>query len=341
LGSGKRNLEEKIMRNSVSHRQRMETCLSGGVGDGVPVALWRHFPIDDQDPGTLAGAHIDFQRTYDFDLLKVTPASSYMARDWGVSDEWRGAPEGTRSYIRQVINDPEDWTRLPVLDPFQGSLGGTLSALRTIVQELGEATPVIQTIFSPLAQAKNLVGRERLVIHLRQYPDALQEGLRTITESTMRYIAAARETGIAGIFYAVQHAQYGSLTPAEYDAFGRRFDFNVLDDLGDLWLNMLHLHGENIFFDRFIDYPVSIINWHDQDTPPSLLQGKTLFDGAVCGGLSRDKTMILGTPDLVNTEAKQAIETTAGERFILGTGCVTFTTTPRANMIAARQSVEI
>ncbi len=329
------------MRKTISHRQRLETCLSGGVGDGVPVALWRHFPVDDQDPETLAGAHIDFQRTYDFDLLKVTPASSYMAKDWGVSDEWRGAPEGTRSYTHQVIEEPEDWTRLPVLDPDLGSLGNTLRALRMITRELGEATPVIQTIFSPLSQAKNLIGRERLVIHLRQYPDALQEGLRTITESTIRYIDAARETGIAGIFYAIQHAQYGLLAPSEYETYGRSFDLKVLEARGDFWLNMLHLHGENIFFDRFVDYPVSIINWHDQDTPPTLTQGKALFKGVVCGGLSRDQTMILGTPDKVRTEAKQAIETTAGERFILGTGCVTFTTTPRANLIAARQSVEV
>lgn len=329
------------MRKKVSHRQRLETCLNGGVEDGVPVALWRHFPVDDQEPETLAEAHIDFQRTYDFDLLKVTPASSYMAKDWGIRDEWRGAQEGTREYTQYVIEDPEDWADLPVLDPHQGSLGSTLAALSTITGELGGSTPVIQTIFSPLSQAKNLVGRNQLMVHLRQYPGVLREGLRTITESTRRYIEAAQTTGIAGIFYAVQHAQYGILSPAEYAEFGREYDLQLLEDLGDFWLNVLHLHGENIFFDQFVDYPVSIINWHDQDTPPSLSQARSLFKGVVCGGLSRDKTMTLGTPDVVGAEAKQAIEITSGERFILGTGCVTFTTTPRANLIAARQSVEI
>ncbi len=328
------------MRRAVNHRQRLETCLNGGAEDGVPVALWRHFPVDDQEAETLAGAHIDFQRSYDFDLLKVTPASSYMAKDWGVADEWRGAQEGTRTYTRHVIEEPDDWTKLPTLDPDQGSLGKTLLALGMITRELGDATPVIQTIFCPLSQAKNLVGRDRLVIHLRQYPDALQEGLRTITESTIRYIDAARQTGIAGIFYAVQHAQFGLLSPAEYATFGRDPDLQILNAAGDLWLNMLHLHGEDIFFDQFVDYPVSIINWHDQDTQPSLSEAKLSFNGVVCGGLSRDRTMTLGTPELVRREARQAIEMTAGERFILGTGCVTFTTTPRANLIAARRIVE-
>ena len=204
------------MRKNVSHRQRLESCLSGSTADGLPVALWRHFPVDDQNPGTLAAAHVDFQRAFDFDLLKVTPASSYMVKDWGVQDEWRGATEGTRDYYRFGINSPEDWRALPVLDPSKGSLGGTRIALGLITKELGDQMPVIQTIFSPLSHAKNLVGSDKLTVHLRMFPDALHDGLKIITESTLRYIESIRSTGISGIFYAVQHAQYGILSPQEY-----------------------------------------------------------------------------------------------------------------------------
>ena len=61
----------------VSHRQRIEACLGGKAPDRAPVALWRHFPVDDQTPDGLAAATLDFQQTYDFDLVKVTPASSF------------------------------------------------------------------------------------------------------------------------------------------------------------------------------------------------------------------------------------------------------------------------
>ena len=54
----------------VSHRQRLETCLSGEKPDRPPVALWRHFPVDDQTPDGLASATVKFQRDYDFDLVK-------------------------------------------------------------------------------------------------------------------------------------------------------------------------------------------------------------------------------------------------------------------------------
>jgi uroporphyrinogen decarboxylase len=59
----------------------------------------------------------------------------------------------------------------------------------------------------------------------------------------------------------------------------------------------------------------------------------------VCGGLQRDRTMVLGTPESVTTEALDAIQQTEGKRFILGTGCVLPIIAPRANIWAARQAV--
>ena len=93
----------------------------GDLPDRTPISLWRHFPIDDQTPDRLAAAIIDFQRTYDFDLVKVTPASSFCIKDWGVEDIWRGNTEGTRDYVRRVINSPEDWLKLKPLEPESGS----------------------------------------------------------------------------------------------------------------------------------------------------------------------------------------------------------------------------
>ena len=75
----------------ITHRERLEACLSEATLDRVPIALWRHFPVDDQTPEALARAVIAFQRRYEFDLVKVTPASSFCVKDWGAQDEWRGA----------------------------------------------------------------------------------------------------------------------------------------------------------------------------------------------------------------------------------------------------------
>ncbi len=322
-------------------RQRIEACLDGTPLDRPPVALWRHFPVDDQTPDGLAAATVSFQRTYDFDFVKVTPASSYCLRDWGVEDEWRGATEGTRDYTHRVIHQPEDWSRLPVLDPHRGALADQLTCLRLICKDLGPDVPVIQTIFNPLSQAKNLVGGDALLVHLRRYPEAVREGLRIIAESTRGFIEAAKHTGISGIFYAVQHANFGLLSEAEYQVFGRGYDLDVLEASREFWFNLLHLHGEDVMFAAFADYPVAVINWHDRDTLPSLSDAQAIFPGVVCGGLQREDTMVLGTPGRVTAQARDAILSTGGKRFILGTGCVMPITTPSGNIWAARRSVEL
>ncbi len=321
-----------------THRQLIENCLQGVSTDRTPVALWRHFPIDDQDPEQLARSIVEFQTRYDFDLVKVTPASSFCIKDWSVEDEWQGNPEGTRQYTRRVIQTPDDWLRLKPLDPYKGSLGNQLACLGMICNELGEDIPILQTIFSPLAQAKNLAGGEALLIHIRQYPEAVLAGLKVIAESTVRFLEAVHKTGIAGIFYAVQHANYQLLSTQEYLQFGRNFDLEILAASDESWLNLLHLHGLNIMFELFIDYPVQVINWHDRETAPSLAEGKKLFLGAVCGGLQRTHTMELGSPEHVRSEAQDAIVSTQNQRFILGTGCVLQTTTPRVNIEAAIQA---
>jgi len=324
----------------LTHRKRLETCLTGDTPDRPPVALWRHFPVDDQTPEGLATATLNFQRAYDFDLVKVTPASSFCLKDWGVADAWNGASEGTRDYTRRVIAEPEDWPRLRVLSPTQGSLGAQLQCLRYIIAQLGYGTPVIQTIFSPLSQAKNLVGPEKLFVHLRQSPEAVHAGLRTITESTIRFIDAALQTGITGFFFAVQHAQYSLLSEDEYRRFGKAYDLQCLEPARAAWLNMLHLHGADVMFDQVADFPVQVLNWHDRETPPSLAEAQERFPGVLCGGLRREETMVLGTPASVAAEAQEAIEATGGRRFILGTGCVTPITAPHGNLLAARKAVE-
>jgi len=318
----------------------MEACLSGDLLDRPPVALWRHFPVDDQIPEDLAAATVAFQETFDFDLIKVTPASSFCLRDWGVEDEWCGASEGTREYKTRVVHSPDDWLKLTVLDPNRGCLADQITCLNLVCHAVGPSVPVLQTIFSPLAQAKNLVGGEALLVHIRLYPEAVRAGLKMIAEGTRAFIEAAAKTGIAGIFYAVQHANYHLLTEGEYTDLGVGPDLEVLDAARELWLNVLHLHGNHVMFDRLREYPVQVINWHDRDTYPELRIAKEMTKKVLCGGLQRERTMVLGTPEQVKEEAWDAIAATGGEGFILGTGCVLPTIAPRANILAARRSVE-
>lgn len=316
-------------------RQRLQACLADDPAlDRPPVALWRHFPVDDQSPETLAVAALTFQRLYNFDLVKVTPASSFCLKDWGAQDVWEGHSEGTRRYTTRVVRKPQDWERLPLLDPRRAPhLAGQLACLRLVRAGLGPQTPILQTVFNPLSQAKNLAGGDLLLEHLRQHPEAVLKGLEIIAETTRRFVEAAIETGIDGVFFAVQHAQAGLLSLDEYRTFGLPGDRTALEPAGALWCNLLHLHGKEIHFGLVPEYPVQVVNWHDRETPPSLAEAQEQFAGVVCGGVSQ-QTIVFGDGPRVRAEAEQAIAATSGRRFILGTGCVVPVIAPHGNIEA-------
>ena len=322
----------------LSKRERLEAAIRGDIADRPPVSLWRHFPVDDQSPVSLARSTALFQKEFDFDFVKVTPASSFCLSDWGVEDEWRGNTEGTRDYTRRVIVEPEDWSKLEQLKPDQGRLQQQVECLRLLRENLGTSTPIIQTVFNPLAQAKNLAGQARLFEHLHRDPKAVLNGLKVIAKTTAAWVELLTGEPIDGIFYAIQHASYRYFDIDGYAAFGRPFDLEILDRTGEFWLNVLHLHGEAIHFELAADYPVQIVNWHDREVQPDLARGAGLFPGAVCGGVRRE-TLVYGTPDDVRTEARQSLLQVEGKGVVLGTGCVTPILAPRSNLQALRDAV--
>jgi uroporphyrinogen decarboxylase len=320
----------------------MEICLSGEKPDRVPVALWRHFPVDDQSAEALASAVIAFQDQFDFDLVKVTPASSFCLRDWGMQDVWKGNPEGTREYGAPLIKSPEDWEKPKVLDPNHGFLSQQISSLSIICDYFKrKQVPVLQTVFSPISQAKNLVGKTNLLDHLHNHSDYLLHGLRIITDSTLRFIEACGKARPDGFFYAMQYAQTDLVTKNEFARFFHPFDLEIQAAFGDYWLNMGHIHGDHILFDEIKDYSFPILNWHDRQTEPDLVTAKSVFPGVVCGGLKQWDTLVYGDAAMVRSEAEAAIRKTDGTRFILSTGCVTPVIAPFGNLMAARKIVDI
>ena len=321
----------------MNKRERLEATIHGQPVDRVPIALWRHFPGDDQRPPDLAKATVAWQLRWDFDFVKVTPASAFCVRDWGAEDEWIGNIEGTREYTRRPIRDPEDWSILTRLDPRAGRLGEQLRCLELIRAQLPD-TPIVQTIFNPLSQAKNLAGPDMVAL-LRQYPREAERGLDTITATAIDFIRALKPIGIDGIFLAVQHASPHWLSSDEYRAYGVEYDRRILEASSDLWLNVVHLHGAPVHFDLLADYPVQVWNWHDRETAPDLRGGLARVPGAVCGGIARDATLLRGTPEQVQAEVQDALQRTGGRRLIVGTGCVSMIATPESNVRAARRAV--
>ncbi len=328
------------MAARMDRRERLLATIAGQPVDRIAVALWRHFPGDDQRPADLAKSQLVWQQEYDWDFIKVSPSSSFHVLDWGVEDEWQGGNEGSRVYTRRVVFKPEDWATLRPLGATEGHHAGQIRCLEMIGEAVGQEVPFIQTIFSPLSQARYLAGQDRLLVHLRQAPELVKPALEMFAERTAGFVRAAKATGMAGIYYAVQMANYGQMSEAEYREFGEPYDRRVLAATGDLWFNLVHLHGSDGMFDLVAGYPAQALNWHDRESGPSLGEGQGRFKGAVSGGLEHWDDLLYGDPDRVAARAADAIAQTGGRRLILSSGCVSPVNAPFSNLRAVRAVVE-
>lgn len=325
----------------MNNRERLERACAGEATDRPPAALWRHFPGDDQRAADLATSIVEFQRTYNWDFTVIMPPKSFCTTDYGLQDEWRGAPNGERTVSKHPIVRSLDWTTLRVLDPMRGGLGRMAECARMVVETLNDETPVLHAIFSPLAQARHLCGDAALRRFLRLDSGRLHTGLNVLTENTLRFIETLKRLSVAGIYYIVEHADYEMLSEEEYATFGFAYDCKIMESLPTRWwFNLLRFDGALPMLKFASRFPAHALSWQDRDGEPDLVQGKTLFAGAVCGGLSPCAHLAEGTPITVREAVSDALQKTAGRRLILSSGSPLHMTTPLSNIRAFRQAVE-
>ena len=325
----------------MNKRERLSKAIAGEATDRLPTALWRYWPGDDQRAADLARSTVEFQQTYDWDFVKITPAESYCVTDYGVQDEWLGDTDGTRRITRRAVTRSLDWTELRPLDPTRGTMGRQTDAIRLISDGLRhDDAPIIQTILSPLSQAGLIGGNDLLIRHIRQHPDRVQTALNALTESTLRFLDTIKKLTVDGIYYSSQHASLDILTEEEYRIFGLPYDKKILESMPEKWwFNLLHLPGKAPMFKLCSQLPTQGINWNDQESEPDLAQAKLQFNGAVCGGLLREQHLQYGTPANIREQIRLAATHTNNRRLILSAECALFVTTPLSNMRALRDTV--
>jgi uroporphyrinogen decarboxylase len=322
----------------MTHRQRIEAAVRGERPDHVPVALWRHFPGEDQKAEALARAHIAFFQAYDVDLLKITPASGYYGDDWGLRAGYKPNREGIRFYSDRPIKKPADWGRLKRLDVSHGVYGREVHAIRLIAEAVGSEVPVLETTFGPLSIARTLAGDQAIVRYVREDPESLHRGLEIIAEVTSEFVRSVLGAGADGIFFSTQMATTDILTVEEYEEFGRPYDLRVIEAAGRA-LTFLHIHGTNVMFDLCAGYPVQIVNWHARETAPSIADARARIGACLACGLDAWNTLAAASPQAVAQEVRDAVAQTGGRGHIVTTGCVMSIDTPEPNIRAAVAAV--
>ena len=321
----------------MNKRERVYTALEGEPVDRVPLSMWRHFFKQETTPHGLVTATVAFYQKYDLDLIKLTPNGFYPILDWGAQLAFSKDDNYPHTLKKPVIKEPDDWRNLPGLNPTEGNYGQVLEAITLLKDELTiDDAPVLITIFSPLTIAHKLAG-DTLFDHLFNHPTDVHIGLATIAETTSRFAAATLEAGADGIFFASQLSQADLLSEEMCQAFVVRYDLIALEQVKSQPAPLvLHLHGQNPYFQTVNQYPAHAVSWHNHETGPSLSKALTMTEKTLMAGLDRI-TLEQGTPDQVIAQARHAIRQTGGRRLILAPPCVLSPATPVKNLEALVQ----
>ncbi|MGH7681574.1 MAG: uroporphyrinogen decarboxylase family protein [Candidatus Eiseniibacteriota bacterium] len=325
----------------MTRRERIRKTLRGETTDRPPVSFWRHFYDREGSAEALADSMLAFQKTYDWDLLKVNPRGSYHVEDWGVRTARPGTgPLDKPKVVEGVIRIPDDWAKIGPVDPTKGALGEHLDAEERIASVAQGEVDWVMTIFNPMSIAADLVNNDEIFVdHLKRHGERVHTALRAITETFAGFVRETIRRGASGIFLATTDWANNSRISQELTReFGRPYDLKLLAEAEGAPLNTIHICGPGAYVDAHLDYPVSVISW-DAKAPgnPSIADLKAKTTKALLTGIDHEGAMVRGPVAAVQDEARAAIQESGGTNFILGPGCAVPAVAPMQHFEAVRE----
>jgi uroporphyrinogen decarboxylase len=322
-------------------RERTMAALRGDPVDRVPLSFWLHNFATENSAAGLAGETLRLAETFRWDFLKPQSRAQCFAEMWGLT--YAPSKEKATPYTvtREPIVTADDLARVAPVDPRGGALGEQLEALRTIRARVGPGVPIIWTIFSPLMVLPFLVrgGKPQAFALLRSDPKAVEHALGAIAETLTAYARACLDAGADGLFYATNVATRALTTADECRRFQRPFDRAILAAVEHAPFNLLHVCGDDVLFDEFVDYPVTAFSWAAVPGNPSLKDAQRRTGRAVVGGLPAKPHIATMTAEALAARARRAIDEMAGRWLLLGPDCSINPDTPEALLHTVARSV--
>ncbi len=277
---------------TLSSKERVDRALKGDDVDRSPFSYWYHF-LDASKPGEdHARSTLAFHDKFHTDLVKVMSDYPYPKP----KAEWYVLKEEKNPFPQQIV------------------------ALEKIRDGLQGKAYFVETLFNPWKVAENLSSVDEVRRLQHEKPQALLDALEAIAKSEANHARRSVAAGAGGVFLAIANAQDGIQTQADYAKFSEPFDKMVLEAVRSAPLNVLHLHGDKVYLDRFYQgWAAPAINYSAHGTGVSIAKVREKYSGVILGGLDEVNYRKLAPLDLKRQwiEARQA----AGKKFILTPGC--------------------
>ncbi|MBO0777745.1 MAG: hypothetical protein J2P37_02855 [Ktedonobacteraceae bacterium] len=295
--------------STMTSGERVRAAVQGEQVDRVPLCFWHHFKPQGSGERLAELTYEFFVQKFQLDIVKIMPDLPYPAPS-------------------DPVIDAGQLRFLPRLDLDTPMFREQLIAIRTLRKRLGNDYPLILTLFSPLTYALRFIGnRQQALAVLRKNPAPFTEGLATIADNLRRLQEAAIDAGASGIFFSCMGATTADLTREEYARYGRLYDLQALQGASGGWLNIVHVHADphqsndQIYFEAFNDYPVSVVSWSDRLTGPDLAEAARLTDKCLMAGLWERGPLAHGDAAALEIEMISAVSQVKGKHLILANGC--------------------
>jgi uroporphyrinogen decarboxylase len=304
----------------VNKIERVRATLAGRPVDRPPFSIWYHFGNQHASAERTAQAHLEFFEFYDLDLLKVMNDYDYPM------------PEGM-----DVMATPGDLECLTHLDVTRTPMGRQLQAIERIAGALQGRALFVDTVFNAWNTLRRNLVKEAMESLMVNHAKALEAALRVVTDNLIQYALATLERGAAGIFLSVP-ASAESLTPEQYARFMRPFDLQLLDAVrGKGECHILHAHGEKVYLDQLLDYPVHVLSWADLHGGPSIAEARRMTPLTLMAGLDHISFPSVSAKQ-IRDQVRSARAQAGPTKFILAPGCSVPTYSFPPLVLAARDA---
>lgn len=329
----------RLAPDQTDRRSQFAALLRGDASRPFLTSAWQHFVGEEYDISRYVTATVDFNRSWDWDWVKLNPRATYYSEAWGSVFDPEDYVGVVPRQLSPAITQVSDLATIVPLDPRTNpALAEQIEAARLIREQLPDRA-LIQTVFSPLSVLLQLAG-------LPLYPGAVVAGsttafthhdllttdprlahqaLEAIAETFAGYVrllvAPVSEggAGLDGIFYAVTGtASAGHFDRAGFDTYSRPYDTRVLDAVGDA-LVVLHTCRADSHPHWFADYRHDALQWDQfQNGNPAL---DADLGTTVVGGVFNELFAVGGDRDLVTAQLERTLATAPARPFLLAPSC--------------------
>jgi uroporphyrinogen decarboxylase len=283
----------------------LNLVLNGKSPGYVPAAFFLHFPEEFKEGQASADKHMEFFKHTGMDFLKIQYEQGFPAVD--------------------SIKKPEDWADMPFYD--RDFYEGQIEAVTELVEAADGQVLTVVTLYSAFMESVKTAGKDVVLQHLSENPDAYCKGLEIITESVLVFIDACIDAGVDGFYASTQGREDFRFEDKRlFDDFIKPYDLLMLERIdANADFNILHVcdyHGKYSDLSPFAEYPGDLINVPAELTtgPLSAKEARGIFNRPIMAGLDRFGAIASGPDEAIRETVFDTLDANP-DISILGADC--------------------